>query len=110
MAKKGTLRAPPIAAAEPLPGDDFYLVSGDAVTAMRDGKPVVLAGTDLERARRWVTDRAREPYRRLAATPFEESVGKLCACEACESGQHEPACAVHGPEEPAGVCDCARPT
>lgn len=57
-ARRGTLKAPTVAAAEPLPGDDFYLVSGNAVTAMRNGKAVVLAGTELKRARRWVTDRA----------------------------------------------------
>lgn len=48
----------PIVAAEPLAGDDFYLVSGDAITVMRDGKAVPLRGAYLKQVRRWVVDRA----------------------------------------------------
>lgn len=55
---KDGLGNPPISTAEPLPGDDFYLVSGDSIAVMRDGKVVNLEGTELERARRWVVDRA----------------------------------------------------
>lgn len=52
---------------------------------------------------------AREPYIRLAATPAELQATRVCHCEACErDGQHAASCAVHGPEEPAGACDCAR--
>lgn len=45
-----------VKAAEPLPGDDFYLVSGTSICAWRDGKAVPLEGTELERVRRWVVE------------------------------------------------------
>jgi hypothetical protein len=48
----------PIRVAEPIEGDDFYLVSGMGISVMRAGKVVNLQGAEAEKVRRWVLDRS----------------------------------------------------
>ncbi len=45
---------------EPLPGDDWYVISGRQIIAIRDGKMVMLTGTEAERAR-WVINKKVKP-------------------------------------------------
>ncbi len=53
-----------VIAVEPLPGDDFYLVSGDSWTAVRNGKPVKLTDEERDEARAWI--RMQEARNELA--------------------------------------------
>lgn len=51
-------------------------------------------------------------YVRLAATPIEDQLSRVCTCPHCQrDGQHLPQCSVHGSADDPdvdGPCDCGR--